>query len=67
MQISTGTEDKGEEVENAALIVFINEQPYSLQEAWDIGNAILAYVNQAELSQPYVRAVLEQSRGRRSR
>jgi hypothetical protein len=39
--------------------VFINERPFSLQEAWDIGNTIMACVSQAELSHPDVRASLE--------
>jgi hypothetical protein len=59
IQISTATDDKGEEVDDCALSVFINGRQYSLQEAWDIGNALLAYVGQAELSHPYVRGCLE--------
>jgi hypothetical protein len=62
MQISTGTDDKGEEVEDCALSVFINERQYSLQEAWGIGNAIMALVSQAELSHPFVRACLDERR-----
>jgi hypothetical protein len=60
VQVSTGTEDNGDEVEDCALSVFINERQYSLQEAWDIGNAILAYVSQAELSPLYVRRCLDE-------
>ena len=59
VQISTGTDGKGEEVEDCALSVFIDQRQFSLQEAWDIGNAILTSVSQAEMSHPYVRACLE--------
>jgi hypothetical protein len=40
--------------------VFIDQRQFSLQGAWDIGNAILAFVAQAKLSHLYVRACLEE-------
>jgi hypothetical protein len=43
VRISTGTDGKGDEVDDA-LRVFISERQHSLQVAWDIGNALLAYV-----------------------
>jgi hypothetical protein len=51
---STGTDGKGDEVDDASS-VFISERQHSLQVAWDIGNALLAYVRQAALFHPYVR------------
>ena len=56
VRISTGTDGKGDEVDDA-LRVFISERQHSLQVAWDIGNALLAYVRQAALYHPYVRCM----------
>ena len=53
VRIRTGT---GDEVDDA-FSVFISERQHSLQVAWDIGNALLAYVRQAALSHPYVRCM----------
>ena len=39
--------------------MFIDQRQFSLQEAWDIGTAILACLDQAELSHPFVRACIE--------
>jgi hypothetical protein len=44
VQIRTGTDGKGEEVEDCALSVFIDQRQFSLQEAHDIGGGPSASV-----------------------
>lgn len=61
IQIATATDGEGVEVEDSALSIWISDRSRSLQEARDIGNAILEAVSQAELADPFVRRCLEES------
>jgi hypothetical protein len=61
IQISTATDHQGEEVEDSALSVFIDQREFSLKEAWEIGNAIVASVSQAELADKHLRKCLQEN------
>jgi len=61
LAISTGAEDQGEEVDDWRSACTSTSGTTHLQEVWDIGSAILAYVSQAELADSYVRGCLEGS------
>jgi hypothetical protein len=62
VSIGTATDDEGVEVEDDALSVWINQRQLFIQEARDVGMAILKSASDAEISVPSLKTALEAAR-----